>query len=71
MGLTIGELGRPFNDEYGIGADFEVVEMDGWRRGMYFDATDRTWIMSSPNAAVRVRARQSTDRRARGLAGVT
>jgi uncharacterized protein YbbC (DUF1343 family) len=48
-GMTIGELARLFNDHFGIGADLEVVAMDGWRRDMYFDATGRTWIISSPN----------------------
>jgi uncharacterized protein YbbC (DUF1343 family) len=48
-GLTIGEVARLFNEHFGIGADLEVVAMDGWRRDMYFDATGLTWIMSSPN----------------------
>ncbi len=48
-GMTIGELARLFNDHFGIGADLEVAAMDRWRRHMYFDATGRTWIMSSPN----------------------
>ena len=48
-GMTIGELARLFNDEFGIGADLEVMPMEGWRRDMYFDATGLTWIISSPN----------------------
>jgi uncharacterized protein YbbC (DUF1343 family) len=48
-GLTIGELARLFNEHFGIGANLEVVAMEGWRRDMYFDDTGRTWIMSSPN----------------------
>src|SRR6516225_12414912 len=48
-GMTIGELARLFNEHFAIGADLEVIAMDGWRRDMYFDATARTWIMSSPN----------------------
>jgi uncharacterized protein YbbC (DUF1343 family) len=48
-GMTIGELARLFNDHFAIGADVEVIAMEGWRREMYFDATGRTWIMSSPN----------------------
>jgi uncharacterized protein YbbC (DUF1343 family) len=48
-GMTIGELARLFNDHFGIGADLEVVQMEGWRRDMYFDATGLTWIISSPN----------------------
>jgi uncharacterized protein YbbC (DUF1343 family) len=48
-GMTIGELARLFNEHFGIGADLEVVTMEGWRRDMYFDVTGLTWIMSSPN----------------------
>jgi uncharacterized protein YbbC (DUF1343 family) len=48
-GMTIAELARLFNEHFGIGADLEVIPMEGWRRDMYFDATGRTWIMSSPN----------------------
>ncbi len=48
-GMTIGEAARLFNDHFGIGADLEVVPMAGWRREMYFDDTDLTWILSSPN----------------------
>jgi hypothetical protein len=31
-GMTIGELARMFNDRFGIGAQLEVVLMDGWTR---------------------------------------
>jgi uncharacterized protein YbbC (DUF1343 family) len=48
-GMTIGELARLFNDEFGIGADLEVVGMEGWRREMYFDATGVPWVLPSPN----------------------
>jgi uncharacterized protein YbbC (DUF1343 family) len=48
-GMTIGEIARLFNDHFGIGADLEVIALEGWRRDMYFDATGLTWIMSSPN----------------------
>jgi uncharacterized protein YbbC (DUF1343 family) len=48
-GMTIGELARLFNTEFGIGADLSVAAMDGWRRDMYFDATGLPWVMPSPN----------------------
>jgi uncharacterized protein YbbC (DUF1343 family) len=48
-GLTIGEIARLFNDHFGIGADLDVVAMDGWRRDMYWDDTGLNWIISSPN----------------------
>jgi uncharacterized protein YbbC (DUF1343 family) len=37
-GMTIGELARLFNEHFGIGADLEVVALDGWRRSMYWTA---------------------------------
>ena len=48
-GMTIGEIARLFNEHFNIGADLEVVAMEGWRRNMYFDDTGLTWIISSPN----------------------
>jgi len=48
-GMTIAEIARLFNEHFGIGADLEIVPMQGWRRDMYYDDTDLTWIMSSPN----------------------
>src|SRR6266576_844612 len=48
-GMTIGELARLFNEAFGIGADLEVVAMEGWTRGMYFDATGLRWVLPSPN----------------------
>ena len=48
-GMTIGELARLFNEHFGIGAELEVIAMDGWRRGMYADETGLTWVMPSPN----------------------
>jgi uncharacterized protein YbbC (DUF1343 family) len=48
-GMTIGELARLFNEEFGIGADLEVIPMQGWSRGMYYDATGLPWVMPSPN----------------------
>jgi uncharacterized protein YbbC (DUF1343 family) len=48
-GMTIGELARLFNESFGIGADLEVVPMEGWRRSMYFDATGIPFVLPSPN----------------------
>ncbi len=48
-GMTIGELARLFNTQFGIGADLEVVPMSGWRREMYWDDTGLPWVMPSPN----------------------
>lgn len=48
-GLTLGELARLFNGELSIGADLTVVDMEGWRRDAWFDATGQPWINPSPN----------------------
>ncbi len=48
-GMTVGELARMFNGEFGIGCDLRVVAMQGWRRSMYFDETGLTWVNPSPN----------------------
>ena len=38
--MTVAELARLFNEHHGIGAELEIVPMEGWSREMYFDATD-------------------------------
>jgi uncharacterized protein YbbC (DUF1343 family) len=48
-GLTLGELTVFVNRELGINAELHVVPMQGWRRGMDFAETGRTWIAPSPN----------------------
>ena len=48
-GMTLGELARMFNEHFRIGCDLEVVTMDGWERGYWFDQTDAPWVMPSPN----------------------
>ncbi len=48
-GLTIGELARLFNDDFGIGAPLEVVRMEGWVREDWWEATGVPWVMPSPN----------------------
>jgi uncharacterized protein YbbC (DUF1343 family) len=48
-GMTIGELGRLFNDEFGIGCALDVVPMGDWRRTMYHDETGLPWVIPSPN----------------------
>lgn len=48
-GMTVGELARLFNKEFGIGCELVVIEMTGWKRSMYFDETGLPWVMTSPN----------------------
>ena len=46
-GMTIGELAMLING--GIGAELEVVRMEGWIRDMWFDETGLPWVQPSPN----------------------
>ncbi|MEE8130205.1 MAG: DUF1343 domain-containing protein, partial [Vicinamibacterales bacterium] len=48
-GMTIGELARLFNDDFGIGAELEVAPLDGWVRSACQDETGLPWVMPSPN----------------------
>ena len=48
-GLTIGELARLFNDQFGLGAKLEVVKMQQWSRADYWEATGLPWVLPSPN----------------------
>lgn len=48
-GLTIGELAKLFNREADINCDLELVEMEGWKREMYFEDTGLDFIAPSPN----------------------
>jgi uncharacterized protein YbbC (DUF1343 family)/CubicO group peptidase (beta-lactamase class C family) len=48
-GMTIGELARLFNQERNLGCDLRVVEMNGWKRAMWLDETNLSWVNPSPN----------------------
>ena len=48
-GMTVGELARLFNTEYGIDCDLVVVPMQGWRRDMLFSDTGLFWTPTSPH----------------------
>ncbi|MGB7928743.1 MAG: serine hydrolase [Terriglobales bacterium] len=48
-GMTLGELAKMFNAERHIGAKLEVVPMDGWQPGDWFDSTGLPWVNPSPN----------------------
>jgi len=47
--LTLGELGKLFNDERKIGVNFTVIEMRNWMRDAWYDETGLPWINPSPN----------------------
>lgn len=54
-GLTIGEVAGYFNEEFigprvGRRAELQVVTMEGWTRGLWFDGTGLPWVPPSPNA---------------------
>ncbi len=48
-GMTIGELAQLFREEFNLKCELEVLEMENWRRELYFDETDAAWVMPSPN----------------------
>ena len=47
--LTMGELAQLCNREMKIGAELEVVKMQGWQRRMFFSDTGFPWVFPSPN----------------------
>ncbi len=47
--LTLGELGKLFNDERKIGVNLTVIEMRNWVRDAWYDETGLPWINPSPN----------------------
>ena len=44
-GMTIGELARFFNEHFAIDAPLSVIDMEGWSRHMYGDATGHPFVM--------------------------
>jgi uncharacterized protein YbbC (DUF1343 family) len=48
-GMTMGEMARYFNAEKKLGADLHVIQMQGWKRSMWFDETGQEWVNPSPN----------------------
>jgi len=48
-GLTVGELAKFFNEEFGIRANLLVVPMEGWRRDMIFADAGLPWVLTSPH----------------------
>lgn len=48
-GMTVGEISQYFNRTQNIGCDLTVIQMEGWRRAMYWQDTGLVWIPPSPN----------------------
>jgi uncharacterized protein YbbC (DUF1343 family) len=47
-GLTVGELARYVDGEFGLGVDLRLVPVEGWQRGQWFDETGLPWVPPSP-----------------------
>lgn len=56
-GLTMGELANLMRSGFGHGQDaipainceLEVLKLEGWKRGMFYDDTGLPWVKPSPN----------------------
>jgi len=48
-GLTVGEIARLVAAEKRLQLDLHIVEVEGWHRHDYWDATGLTWTNPSPN----------------------
>jgi len=48
-GMTLGELAEMLRAEKQLDVDLQVLPVENWRRGDYWDATGLTWINPSPN----------------------
>ncbi len=48
-GMTLGELALMMNKAFGIGADLDVITMEGWKRKYYMDDVNFPWLAPSPN----------------------
>lgn len=48
-GMTMGEVSRLFNEEFGIGCNLKVIEMKGYKREMFYNDTKKIWVVPSPN----------------------
>ena len=49
FGLTIAEVAKMFNEEFGIGCKLTTILMENYNRKMYFEDTKLLWIVPSPN----------------------
>jgi len=53
-GLTLGEMGRWFVQQFKLDVDYRVIEMDGWQPaaapGFGWPLGERAWVNPSPNA---------------------
>lgn len=48
-GLTFGELALLLNNHYNIGADLEIIPLQGWQRHELYRDIGLPWVFPSPN----------------------
>lgn len=48
-GMTVGELARMFVKERKLEVQLEVIQVEGWKRKQFLDATGLRWVNPSPN----------------------
>lgn len=48
-GMTIGEFARMAANERRIPVNLDVIAMQGWERGLWYDETGLPWVNPSPN----------------------
>ena len=48
-GMTMGEIALMAIRFWKIDCDVTILEMEGWKRGMYFEETGLPWVFPSPN----------------------
>lgn len=47
--MTMGELAKMYNEERKTNAKLTVIELENWRRDVYYDETGLPWTNPSPN----------------------
>ncbi len=48
-GMTMAEIALYLKDVYYFSIDLHIIEMEGWKRRMWFDDTGLPWTLPSPN----------------------
>lgn len=48
-GMTLGELARYYQEEFGIGVELHIAPVGGWRHDITFAETGLPWVQPSPN----------------------
>jgi len=48
-GMTMGELGRFFQQRLRLDLGYRVIECEGWHRDQWLDDIDLPWVFPSPN----------------------